>query len=69
MINTLKQHFATILEFSGVSTMLFTIVEVGQSFWFFCGGVAFLVGAIIKLMELQLKIKKQNDENGDGKRK
>ena len=45
--------------------MLFTIVEVGQSFWFFCGGVAFLVGAIIKLMELKLKIEKQNKENGD----
>lgn len=47
-----KNIFGDLLEITGGTTMLATImVDIMHSFWFFCGGVAFLVGAWIKYKE------------------
>ena len=51
MLGQLKHQFANVLELVGTGTMLMTVVEGFQSFWFFCGGAAFLIGAIIKYKE------------------
>ena len=55
MLGQIRHQFANVLEIFGTSTMLMTVVEGFQSFWFFCGGVAFLIGAIIKFKEHKSK--------------
>ena len=51
-----------ILEISGITTMLMTMIDVSQAFWFTCGGLAFLVGAIIKMIEYK---ERRNDRKND----
>lgn len=56
-----KHTFGTLLEWFGGSTMLVTLVQGFQAFWFACGGVAFLVGAIIKYLEYKDKKLERKD--------
>ena len=55
MLGQIKHNFANVLEVIGTGTMLMTIVEGFQAFWFFCGGVAFLIGTLIKYKEHKSK--------------
>jgi hypothetical protein len=56
MLNGTKNFGANALEVLGTGTMLMTVVEGFQAFWFFCGGVAFLIGALIKYKEHKDKV-------------
>jgi len=59
MLRIIKNSIADVLEISGVLTMFISLIEVAQAFWFAAGGVAFLVGAIIKYLEYK---NKKNDQ-------
>ena len=44
----MKHKLATILEYLGASFGALTLLDVSHAFYFLCGGLFFVIGAIIK---------------------